>query len=457
MKFKLVFTCVLLLALALTVTAQDDDFPYDLLEDSGIEFNEVDLDIDENFRDDGAWDFYEDETGYVRSTDGHFEIQRDETQSFLWGQDNQLRSYENSVVQVETEQLSDEDNNGYGVMCRKDPDFTSLDGYAFLVSGDGFVRIMKYRDGEAIDLVAWESNDAVNQGEDENELVAVCVDNYLGFYVNGELVAEAEDDEYTEGVTAFLAIIYEEGEEVVVAFDNLMVWEVEAELGEGRTNDTSTGGDIDDLTDDIQDMIADEGDVDITLEDVVLVETFDEQGDWQDVEVDATDFEVVDGVYRLEHSNSGFFVSGQNEDDEYEDIVVTVATENISDHEASGHGLMCRADNGDNINENGYAFVVSSDGFYTIGYWEDNSYFSLLGTESGWDNTSVPEVGDGAINQITIVCVGEYLALFVNGEFIDSVEDDTYDSGFVSAGVVAFNDETIEVEFDNFVVWEADD
>lgn len=460
MKTKLFLLIVLLFGLSLTVAAQDDeDFPYDILEAGDVEFEDVDLEIDENFRDDDSWECFSCDDGdddFAGLVDGSVEIRRqgagEEDPSNLWTQDT--REFENSVIMVETEQLSDNDNNGYGLMCRADP-AVNFDGYLFYISGDGFVRISKTVDGEPELLFDWTASDAVNQGEEENELIAVCVENYLGFYVNGELVAEVEDDSISEGVTGFAAITYEEDDEVYVEFDNLMVWEVEGEVGSGGRSNSSGGGDdvdIDDLQDDVEDAL-EEGDEAIDLEDILFVDSFDDEGDWFVTDEDDTTIEVDDGVYFIDQRDtgeSGIFYNGFNTV-EVEDVVMTVTVEQLSDSEVSGYGVMCRVD--PDSTGDGYTFLVTVDGFYFAGYWEDGSFETLVEGD-----TNDVEEGEGEINQMTVVCVDEYFAFYVNGELLDEFEDDTFDEGYAGLAVVAFpDDDEMTAAFDNLVIWEADD
>ncbi|MEL6405600.1 MAG: hypothetical protein AAFR81_14630 [Chloroflexota bacterium] len=457
MRLRYLLACLMFTTLIYAVAAQDDDFPFDTLEDGAIEIEEVDLDIEEEFDDDDAWEFYEDPDSSAEVDDGTYQIQRDFSDSWLWAYGDD--EYEDSVIRVETEQLSDDDLNWYGVMCRADVG-RAFEGYGFFISGDGRVRIAVAVDGETTSLID-ESSDAVEGGQDENEIIAVCAGEYLALYVNDELVAEVEDDTFDEGVTGFAAISLREDEEIHVAFDNLFVWEIDEfseadDDGDERTSSTSTSRDdnpidVDDLQDDVEDAL-EEGDESIDLEDVVIIETWDEEGDWVIYEDDESDLRVDSGAYILTETDSGTFIWGENRT-EHNDMVLTVTAEQLSDTSVSGYGVMCRLDP-DNL-EDGYAFVISGDGFYTVGYWEDNEYNSLLDTEDGWDTTNDTNEGDD-VNQLTVVCVDEYLALYANGELLFETEDDTYDEGYTAMAVVAFNDEEIEVAFDNLVIWEAD-
>ena len=460
MKLKVLLTFIFILGLSWTVSAQDD-FPEDMLEDGDIEITDAELVIDIDFSDEDDWEFYEDNEGSVQVDEDDevylIEVEYSEDRAYLWGQDS--REFSDVVIQVDTEQLSNEDNNGYGVMCRADPDNTGY-GYIFYISGDGFVAIFMNDEEDGIEQIyEWDEADAINQGEDENTLTVVCVGEYLAFYVNEELVAEVEDDTFDEGVIAFAASIFEEDEDVEIAFDNLLVWEVEGEGGNNRgddnggrnsTNNSSSDSDIDvdDLTDDIADMLED-GDVEIDLEDVLLVETWDDLGEWDELDGDGYSSEVDDDRYVMQE-DAGLLAWGSNRT-EHEDVVMHVEIERLSDGESSAFGMMCRVDP-DNLSD-GYSFIIASDGAYSIGYWDDDGYNPLLND----DFESSSDIDNDESYEMTIVCVGEYLALYVDGELIDEVEDDTFDEGYAGMAAISFDDDGIEVAFDNLVIWEADD
>ena len=53
------------------------------------------------------------------------------------------------------------------------------------------------------------------------------------------------------------------------------------------------------------------------------------------------------------------------------------------------------------------------------------------------------------------VCMGDYLALYINDEFVADATDDTYSTGQVGLAASASNILGVQVEFDNLTVHEA--
>ncbi len=96
------------------------------------------------------------------------------------------------------------------------------DGYLFLIQGGGQFSIMRARGRNLTPLVNWTASDAIKQGMQTNTLRAVCVGNYLAFYVNGTFVGEATDDTYRDGQVG-LAASAADRLGTIIQFDNLTV------------------------------------------------------------------------------------------------------------------------------------------------------------------------------------------------------------------------------------------
>ncbi len=98
------------------------------------------------------------------------------------------------------------------------------DGYLFLIQGNGQYAIMRARGRDVRPLVEWTPSDTIIQGQEVNTLRAVCVGDYLALYINGEFVADATDDTYSEGQVGLMASAATRLG-VSVEFDNLVVAE----------------------------------------------------------------------------------------------------------------------------------------------------------------------------------------------------------------------------------------
>jgi len=93
-----------------------------------------------------------------------------------------------------------------------------------MVSSDGYYTIGKFVAGTAIQLGQSEMqySSAIHTGLAVNHLRADCVGSSLTFYVNGELVAQAQDTDLSEGDVGLLVGTFgEPGVDII--FDNYLV------------------------------------------------------------------------------------------------------------------------------------------------------------------------------------------------------------------------------------------
>ena len=154
----------------------------------------------------------------VQLTDEGYELSS-ASASYVWGFSEE--SYEDVVIETAVRQLSTEQNNAYGLVCRaSSPD--SRNGYYFLISGDGLVSIRRVERSLSSPIVDWTPHNAVRQGERDNQLRAICAGDYLALYVNGQLVAEGTDERFTTGLAGFAASGSEEGS-VQVTFTDFSI------------------------------------------------------------------------------------------------------------------------------------------------------------------------------------------------------------------------------------------
>lgn len=178
----------------------------------------------------------------------------------------------------------------------------------------------------------------------------------------------------------------------------------------------------------------------------MLSQTFDSADAWEIYSSENSDLKVVDGVYQIEINDAGY-IWGQNEL-KTEDVIIEVTTNQLSDFDDNGYGIICRSDA--NNNGDGYYFLISGDGYASIRKGEGADVPAL--TE--WAESSAINKGQ-ATNKIKAVCIGDYLALYVNDKFITEATDSTFVSGFTALTAVANEGGSARITFDNLNIWKA--
>lgn len=122
-------------------------------------------------------------------------------------------------VEAQATQLNGPDSNGYGLILRA----SSNQFYLFMIGGDGYYSFVHYaQDGTPDFIIEWTQSPTINQGNQTNELKAEAVGSHFKFYINGELVDEADDERLTSGDVGFF-VLSSDQDGLDVAFDNLKV------------------------------------------------------------------------------------------------------------------------------------------------------------------------------------------------------------------------------------------
>jgi hypothetical protein len=97
----------------------------------------------------------------------------------------------------------------------------------------------------------------------------------------------------------------------------------------------------------------------------------------------------------------------------------------------------------------GYLFLIQGTGSFAIMRARGRDVTALV----DWRTSDKINVGP-ATNRIRAVCAGNYLALYINGEFMADVTDDSYASGQIGLAASAANRLGVRVEYDNLSVYE---
>lgn len=179
---------------------------------------------------------------------------------------------------------------------------------------------------------------------------------------------------------------------------------------------------------------------------IILQDDFSEGFEWDQYDSEAVRLVVEDGVYRGS-TTGGQYIFGLN-NTSHNNVVIDIDAMMLSGELNNGYGVMCRADPANN--GEGYYFLVGADGSATIRRGQDKQVKALV----AWEKHDAIKQGI-RLNQLRVFCVDDYLALYVNGEFIMETRDNLYSSGHVGVAFVSLDGDEIAVEFDNLTVREA--
>ncbi|PJF41278.1 MAG: hypothetical protein D6737_05140 [Chloroflexi bacterium] len=155
-------------------------------------------------------------------------------------------------------------------------------------------------------------------------------------------------------------------------------------------------------------------------------------------------FQINDGVLEGAVVGDAGFIWSLNHE-RHHDLAVRVQIRQIRGESGNGfYGIMCRADE----LGNGYYFLISSGQRFSISKATPQTPDLIQLTE--WQGSEVIQAGD-TVNELVVVCSGNYLAMFVNDVFLADAIDDDYSTGTLGVALAAV-DNTVWVQYDDIVV-----
>lgn len=128
----------------------------------------------------------------------------------------------------------------------------------------------------------------------------------------------------------------------------------------------------------------------------------------------------------------------------FRDVRVEVDVAKIDGPDENRIGVLCRF-----LEGNYYFFMVSSDGYYTIGKYLGGNVLQLGQSQMQYN----PAIHTGlAVNHLRGDCIGETLTFYVNGAPVAQAVDADLAQGSVGLLAGTFGQPGVDVLFDNFFV-----
>lgn len=126
------------------------------------------------------------------------------------------------------------------------------------------------------------------------------------------------------------------------------------------------------------------------------------------------------------------------------DVRLEVDVAKIGGPDENRMGLLCRF-----VENNYYFFLLSSDGYITIGKYMGGNVLLLGQSQMQYSDA----VHSGlAVNHLRADCVGDRLTFYVNGQPVAQAQDPDLTQGEVGLLAGSFSRPGVDVLFDNFVV-----
>ncbi len=171
----------------------------------------------------------------------------------------------------------------------------------------------------------------------------------------------------------------------------------------------------------------------------------DASSGWEVFDNSLTSANYVEGSYRislLQKNKEKWVLANQD----FGNVAIEVDATYMSGTADNSFGVVCKFQD---IKQY-YAVVISSDGAYMIQKRVGGSYQRLTGEYFQLSEQIKPGT---MVNRLRVECGQDYLALYVNKELINRVEDNSYTQGDVGLIVTTYGEPGLTVSFDNFEVY----
>lgn len=179
---------------------------------------------------------------------------------------------------------------------------------------------------------------------------------------------------------------------------------------------------------------------------LIVEDGFDSGDQWRQYQKDGELFiGLRAGAFRIDFRDRRYVWSQR--DGNFADVVIEADARQVSDYDHNAYGLACRLDPGNS--GRGYFFLISGDGYVSIRWSNGRSLVPIVSAAP-----SAVLRRSQASNRLRVVCVDDYLALWVNGEFVADARDKRAARGAVGlAGVMNYASQRLTVDFADLKVW----
>ncbi len=181
---------------------------------------------------------------------------------------------------------------------------------------------------------------------------------------------------------------------------------------------------------------------------LLAAQPFDQLDGWRSYhDGEALFLGIADGAYRIAFSGRRYaWTQGARA---YADAVIEARARQMSSFDNNAFGLACRLDAANS--GRGYYFLISGDGYASIRWGNGRSLQAIVAAAP---STHIKR--GQASNLIRAVCIGDYLGLWVNGQFVMEARDGRASQGAAGlAGFMRYAGREIDITFDDLKIWRA--
>lgn len=164
-----------------------------------------------------GWGAQEGDYGSVGYVDGQLQIKIIPDSYNVWTTPEKL--FNGVIISVDINVIDPVGDSEFGILCG----YQDVENFfSLVISEDGYFAIWKYVDGEYFPVADWQTSSLISQGSGPHTVYAACFDKTLALGVDGELLVEITDPDFSYGDVGLLVGTWE-NPGVIIGFDNFVV------------------------------------------------------------------------------------------------------------------------------------------------------------------------------------------------------------------------------------------
>jgi hypothetical protein len=167
----------------------------------------------------GGWSTHSDPSSYSDYDQGGFRLSTSIPNYQFWTVPG--LKFQDVLIHAKTKKISGPEDNYFGVICRYQ---NPKNFYALVIGSDQYYGVFKMLEGQ-LDLIGrptMDFSEAIQRGENLNEINALCQGERLVLIVNGKKLIEVRDASHAVGDVGLIAGNFDEPG-VNILFDNFIV------------------------------------------------------------------------------------------------------------------------------------------------------------------------------------------------------------------------------------------
>lgn len=360
--------------------------------------------FDDNKR---GWPVQNDATANINVTGGSYNFDyKKTTKGWEIHKPFDLDQYKDFTIETLIVKKSGENGYGYGLMWGKN---AAGDFYSFNITGTGYYRIAKSKNGTFSEIVAWKKSSDIKTGNGPHNILKIeKKGSTINFYINDKKVESLPFESFYGNQIGY--VVYNKQ---AIEINYLSVY----------------------YTNKVDPVVKNE-----VVEKIPFFDGFENNNyGWITKSNDKIDLKVRDGSYNFSHkqNTSGWetyksFDIDQSRDFKIEALIVKKSGEN-----SYGYGFFW----GSNTAGDYYSFNLTGTGYYRISKFKSKNFTDLV----AWKTSSLIKKDNGPYNIIKIEKRGNTVDYFINGTKVESLPFESFFGNQI--GFVVYNKQTIEINY----------